>query len=45
MITKEAIALSQILWDYFHLDHTLKKSDCIFVLGSHDTRVAERAAD
>jgi uncharacterized SAM-binding protein YcdF (DUF218 family) len=45
MITKEAIALSQILWDYLHIKHTLQKSDCIFVLGSHDTRVAERAAD
>ncbi len=45
MITKEAIALSQILWDYLHINHTLQKSDCIFVLGSHDTRVAERAAD
>ncbi|PSW19949.1 YdcF family protein [Photobacterium sanctipauli] len=32
------------VWDYHHLDHSLEKSDCIFVLCSNDTRVAERAA-
>jgi uncharacterized SAM-binding protein YcdF (DUF218 family) len=26
------------------LDHALRRSDCILALGSHDTRVAERAA-
>lgn len=37
--------LAKIIWDYHHLNHQLKKSDCIFVLGSHDTRIAEYAAD
>ena len=37
--------LARILWDYHHLHHQLKKADGILVLGSHDTRVAERGAD
>jgi uncharacterized SAM-binding protein YcdF (DUF218 family) len=45
MITKEAIELSKILWNYLHINNKLEKSDCILVLGSHDTRVAERAAE
>lgn len=44
-IDKNVIALAKKLWDYHHLNHTLKKSDCIFVLGSHDLRVAERGAE
>ena len=44
MISKETIASAQILWDYHHVNDTLEKSDCILVLGSHDTRVAERGA-
>lgn len=44
MITKETLELAQILWDYHHVHHTLEKSDCILVLGSHDLRVAERGA-
>jgi uncharacterized SAM-binding protein YcdF (DUF218 family) len=36
---------ARIVWDYHHVNHTLRKADCIIVLGSHDTRVAERAAD
>jgi len=32
------------LWSYMQLDHSLVKSDCIFVLGSNDVRVAEYAA-
>ena len=35
----------QILWDYNNLNHKIEKSDCIVVLGSHDTRVAERGAE
>ena len=27
------------------LSHALAKADCVIALGSHDTRVAERAAD
>ena len=45
MVTKEALALAKKLWDYHHLNHSLQKSDSILVLGSHDTRVADRAAE
>ena len=45
MITGETIAAAKKLWDYHHVDYTLEKSDCILVLGSHDLRVAERAAE
>ena len=45
MITEEDKILAQTLWDYHHVNHTLKKSDCILVLGSHDTRVANRGAE
>ena len=36
---------ARIVWDYHHVGHALAKADCIIVLGSHDTRVAERGAD
>jgi len=36
---------ARIVWDYHHVHHTLRKADCIVVLGSHDTRVAERGAE
>ena len=36
---------ARTLWDYHHVHHALEKADCIIVLGSHDTRVAERGAD
>lgn len=45
MITSEHLALAEILWDYHHMQHHLQKSDCILALGSHDLRVAERAAE
>ncbi len=45
MIDKKIIALAKKLWDYHHVNHSLEKSDCIFVLGSHDLRVAERGAE
>jgi uncharacterized SAM-binding protein YcdF (DUF218 family) len=45
MITSAAIALAKKLWEYHHLHHTLEKTDCIFVLGSHDLRVADRGAE
>ncbi len=41
----ETYELAQIVWDYHHVNHSLKKSDCIMVLGSHDTRVADRGAE
>ncbi|WP_276482044.1 YdcF family protein [Paraflavitalea pollutisoli] len=44
-ITPEVLRLAQTLWDYHHLLHSLQKSDCIFVLGSHDKRVATRGAE
>ena len=40
----EVDRLAKILWDYHHMNHKLKKADCIFVMGSHDLRVAERGA-
>ena len=45
MITPEVLQLAKIVWDYHHMNTRLQKADCIFVLGSHDTRVAERAAE
>ncbi len=36
--------LAKIIWDYHHLHHKLKEADLIFVLGSHDIRVAEYAS-
>jgi len=33
------------VWDFHHLNQALASADCILVLGSHDTRVAERAAE
>ena len=45
MITEETLALAKKLWDYHHLNNKIAKADCILVLGSHDTRVAERAAE
>lgn len=37
--------LAQRIWDYHHVGHTLQPADAIFVLGSHDTRVADYAVD
>jgi uncharacterized SAM-binding protein YcdF (DUF218 family) len=45
MPSKEILSLAQIVWDYHHMHHELKKSDCILVLGSHDVRIAERGAE
>ena len=36
---------ARLVWDYHHVGHVLAPADCIIALGSHDTRVAERAAD
>ena len=38
-------ALAKVLWDYHHMNHQLEKADAIFVMGSHDLRVAEYAAN
>jgi uncharacterized SAM-binding protein YcdF (DUF218 family) len=45
MPSKEILSLAQIVWDYHHMHHQLKRSDCVLVLGSHDIRVAERGAE
>ncbi|MEO7313825.1 MAG: YdcF family protein [Ginsengibacter sp.] len=45
MNLQQILPLAQILWDYHHMNHTPVKSDCILALGSHDLRVAERAAE
>lgn len=37
--------LAQILWDYNRLEMPLARADAILALGSHDIRVAERAAE
>ncbi|HEV7621685.1 MAG TPA: YdcF family protein [Flavisolibacter sp.] len=44
-ISEKTLALAKKLWDYHHVHHVLKKSDCILVLGSHDLRVADRAVE
>jgi uncharacterized SAM-binding protein YcdF (DUF218 family) len=36
---------ARVVWDYHHVNHELAKADCVIVLGSHDTRVAERGAE
>src|SRR5688500_19949159 len=45
MITSEVLACAKKVWDYHLMKHTLAPADCILTLGSHDTRVAERAAE
>lgn len=44
-INEEVLSLAQVLWDYHHMMHVPEPSDCIFVLGSHDKRVANRGAE
>jgi hypothetical protein len=36
---------AKIIWDYMRMNMPFEKADAIFVLCSHDTRVADRAAD
>jgi len=45
MIDPPILQHAKKLWDYHHMNHTLVNTDCILVLGSHDTRVAERGAE
>lgn len=45
MNIQEVDTYAKIIWDYHHMNDVLVKSDCIFVLCSMDTRVAERAAE
>ena len=41
----EILSLAEQLWNYHHVNHLIEKCDCILALGSHDLRVAERAAE
>lgn len=43
-IDGEVKRLADILWNYHHMNHSVEQSDAIIALGSHDLRVAERAA-
>ena len=45
MAEKEIDRLAKIIWDYHHVNQPLEKTDCLFVLGSNDIRVAEYASD
>ncbi len=45
MVTDNVLQWAQTLWNYHQMQHRLAPSDCILALGSHDTRVAERAAE
>jgi uncharacterized SAM-binding protein YcdF (DUF218 family) len=42
---REVLVLAQVLWDYLKMDDALEQADCILAMGSHDTRVANRAAE
>jgi uncharacterized SAM-binding protein YcdF (DUF218 family) len=41
----EIDVLAKTIWNYHQVNSSLKKADCILALGSHDLRVADRAAD
>lgn len=41
----DILGAAKVLWNYHLLHHKLEKADCILALGSHDLRVADRAAD
>ncbi len=44
-IDEDVLALAETLWNYHHMHHQLAQSDAIIALGSHDLRVANRAAE
>ena len=44
LMNEEILNQARLIWDYHLMHHELKKSGCILVLGSHDTRVAVRGA-
>ena len=44
-MTSEIQRAAQVVWNYHRLAHQLEPADLLFVLGSHDLRVAEHAAD
>ncbi len=45
MEASEIDSSATAMWNYMKMNHPLTKADCIFVLGSHDTRVANHAVD
>jgi len=45
ILNKEALEHARRLWKYHQMNHRLEKAEAILALGSHDLRVAERAAD
>src|SRR6185312_15567209 len=45
MLSSKNYEFAKKLWDYHHMQHLLENCDCILALGSHDLRVAERAAE
>src|SRR6185369_13769383 len=45
LMQNKLTALAEILWNYHHVHQVLENADCIFALGSHDLRVADRTAD
>jgi uncharacterized SAM-binding protein YcdF (DUF218 family) len=44
-LDQRILRFAQVLWDYHHVGHVLSPAEAIMVLCSHDTRVAERAAE
>ncbi|XP_076325562.1 uncharacterized protein SCO4629-like [Tachypleus tridentatus] len=45
LVPEEHLVQSEVIWDYMLLHHKLEKSDVILVLGNHDVRTAEYAAN
>lgn len=44
-VTEQALPHAKKLWNYHLMNHELCRCDCILALGSHDLRVADRAAE
>lgn len=44
-MSQKIIEAARLLWNYHQMHQALRRVDCIMALGSHDLRVAERAAD
>ncbi len=45
LLTDDDLFYSSILWDFLKLNHSLENVDLIFVLCSHDIRIAKYAAE
>lgn len=45
MIPDNLLLAARRIWNYHHLQQQLQPADCILALGSHDLRVADRAAE